>query len=479
MRLEELKNEMPEVPDFIHTMICEEVENQIGKSKVVSMKKKRISHWNMGRIAAAAAICILGTSTIAYAGTKVYHLFSEREGNYGVVIGIEADEDGENYSIPAKIHEVSVEAGYMPAGLEWYEEGVKLHFSDADQDGGISILTDLLGTDEIDSLVHDRYVVESEKRMFGEHEGIYLKVDDVMETYDQRIYLFFPEEYRVLTLVISGDIAKEEVVKFAENITLKEEPTMIHTANMPRWGEEPEEEVTGEEIDLSIEQNEMLVRLIGESFPMISSVEDENGDLYLTDELHICVDEIRIEDDLSLIDDAALPDVWKHAAGADGKLLPNHITYYKANDGATALAEAVSERTVDQKLVYVNVSYTNQSDKDMKNLLYLGALNTYELRNHRYIPYDSREGSGEGYDFSRCDGVAQCSEMTYYDTNNGYGNGGNYISVLKPGETKQVKMAWILNEDELEEAYLDFSAGIGSSDYTANVKKYGVVKVVQ
>lgn len=31
MRLEEIKKELPETPDFIHRMIVEEVENQLGK----------------------------------------------------------------------------------------------------------------------------------------------------------------------------------------------------------------------------------------------------------------------------------------------------------------------------------------------------------------------------------------------------------------------------------------------------------------
>ena len=31
MRLEEIKKELPETPDFIHRMILEEVENQLGE----------------------------------------------------------------------------------------------------------------------------------------------------------------------------------------------------------------------------------------------------------------------------------------------------------------------------------------------------------------------------------------------------------------------------------------------------------------
>lgn len=43
MRLEELKNEFPDIPDFVHDMIREEVEKQISVSNSIRMKKKRSS----------------------------------------------------------------------------------------------------------------------------------------------------------------------------------------------------------------------------------------------------------------------------------------------------------------------------------------------------------------------------------------------------------------------------------------------------
>ena len=42
MRLEEIKKELPETPDFIHRMIVEEIENQLGKKgTAVSIRTPR------------------------------------------------------------------------------------------------------------------------------------------------------------------------------------------------------------------------------------------------------------------------------------------------------------------------------------------------------------------------------------------------------------------------------------------------------
>ena len=40
MRLDELKNDFPDIPDFIHDMIQEEVEKQVNSSNITPMQKK-------------------------------------------------------------------------------------------------------------------------------------------------------------------------------------------------------------------------------------------------------------------------------------------------------------------------------------------------------------------------------------------------------------------------------------------------------
>ena len=52
MRLEDMKNNIPETPDFIHKMVQEEVNRQLQDTKVVSIKKRK---WNKMQVAATAS----------------------------------------------------------------------------------------------------------------------------------------------------------------------------------------------------------------------------------------------------------------------------------------------------------------------------------------------------------------------------------------------------------------------------------------
>lgn len=47
----------------------------------------------------------------------------------------------------------------------------------------------------------------------------------------------------------------------------------------------------------------------------------------------------------------------------------------------------------------------------------------------------STEQAGDGYDYISWTGVAKTGEMVYYSVSENYGNGGNYISSIKPGES--------------------------------------------
>nr|WP_317364258.1 hypothetical protein [uncultured Blautia sp.] len=89
MRLEEIKKELPETPDFIHRMMVEEVENQLGKKdtavSIRTLRKKR--KWSPARAAAVAALCALGFSTVAYAGYQLYTMYVENRGNMGFLRG--------------------------------------------------------------------------------------------------------------------------------------------------------------------------------------------------------------------------------------------------------------------------------------------------------------------------------------------------------------------------------------------------------
>ena len=99
----------------------------------------------------------------------------------------------------------------------------------------------------------------------------------------------------------------------------------------------------------------------------------------------------------------------------------------------------------------------------------------------------SLEGKGEmteieaekKTDYSDLYRAVHTSEMTYYSVSENYGNGGNYISSLKPGESKQVNMAWIVNENELDHIYLNLNGEGGAYQFSDSTIKTGLVDICQ
>ena len=62
MRLEDMKNDIPETPDFIHNMIQNEVVKQLADNKVANLRRRK--RWTAPKVAAVAAACALAVSTI-------------------------------------------------------------------------------------------------------------------------------------------------------------------------------------------------------------------------------------------------------------------------------------------------------------------------------------------------------------------------------------------------------------------------------
>lgn len=479
MRLDELKNDFPDIPDFVHDMIQEEVEKQVNSSNITPIQRKSKFNRSISRVAAAAAVCIIATSTVAYAGTKLYHMYLEKQGNYGTLTTIKSDENSEDVKLPKEIHEISVTSNYIPKGMEWIAEGYKLGYKDTLDIAGITVDTVLMDKKSLDKSLLDRNVIESENHVFGSYDGIYLKYNTINgeNSFDQRIYLLCPEEYRVLTLYIGNTISKEEAYKFAENLVITEEDEMIKTADMTTWSDNIDSTVYADKIAL-VTNGQLPVRQIGEAFNLDSYAKDNNGNNITTDKVTACVDKVQITDNLQLLDSDKIPKAWKTAVDANGKLVQNHLSYIKKGDGVNNLDSVVREENMDQKLLFLTVTYTNISEEELNHMLYLGTLIALSKQDDgTYTVYMPGTEAGEDYDYYTSDSVAKTAEMTYCSVQDDYGQGKNYIPSLKPGESVQVNMAWIVNEKDIKNLYLNLNGTGGCYEITENMCHTGVVYV--
>lgn len=170
---------------------------------------------------------------------------------------------------------------------------------------------------------------------------------------------------------------------------------------------------------------------------------------------------------------------WTDAVGTDGNLVNNTLSYIKFGNGIDSVDEIVKTESVKQKLVYATVTYTNKSDEEINHMLYIGTLLLMDHEDGSYQIYDPTEQSGDDYDRVIWDGVARTAEMTYNSISEDYGNGGNYISSLKPGESIQVNMAWIVNENDLNNMYLSLNGDGATYEFSDSMLKTGLVDIYQ
>lgn len=428
MRLEDMKNDIPETPDFIHNMIQNEVAKQLADNKVANLRRRK--RWTAPKVAAVAAACALAVSTAVYAGVNLYHWFLEKQGSYGVSVKIDAGDAAKKTVLPDEVPEVDL---------------------------------------------------DSEERTFGKYQGIYLKYNSITENgaLNQRIYLVCPDLYRVLMIYIGDDVSKDEAIKVAENLVIEGNTTMVKTAGLPTWSGEMISEKTeddNDEISTSVNEKKLPIYQIGDTFDLDVIGENTNGE-YLEKTISAKVDSVQISDDLQLLDPDKIPQEWAEAIDADGKLSTNTLNYVKSGDGIDSLDEIVKSEEVNQKLVYVTVTYTNHSNEEIDHMLYLGALLTLTKENGKVQLYIPTEQAGDGYDYISWDGVAKTGGMVYYSVSENYGNGGNYISSIKPGESVQLNMAWIVNESDLKNLYLNVTGDGASYEFSEYILKKGLVDI--
>ena len=485
MRLEDLKKEMPDTPDFIHQMIQEEVGKQVGNTGVavsIASKRAQKKRWSVLRVAAAAVVCVLAVSTAAYGAYRIYHISLEKQGTYRVGIEIAEDHGTVQMEMPEEIPEIAIGTSYIPEGMEWSDES-HLAYPETPWNGGFSFSSVLLDGNDLGQALTETGIVEYEEETFGGFEGVYLRYQDLEQngTFNQRIYLLCPEEYRVLIIFIGDDVSKEDAVKVAENITVEEKDTMVETEYLLAWSDFLGETEDGDtyECVTTIAEDKLKVFGVGDTLQITASGEDENGEYISDKDVSVKVDSVVTADDLSLLDEAAVPDKWKNAVGEDGKLVNNTLSYIKRGDGVETLDEVVKTETVSQKLLFVTVTYQNNTKTPIYHMLYNGSLMLLNQTDGNYEIAGSADDSNGEYDDVSGDSVAMPYEMGYYSEKEEYGNGGNYISVLNAGEAVQVEMAWIVNESDLDRIYLNLSGEGGSVEFSEMVQKTGVVDIRQ
>lgn len=193
MRLEDMKDTFPKMPEDIKNMIEKEVAVQIksrqeesmdpentrqsGKTeekentKIIKYRKKKKDTVRRMLIASMAAALALATTVGA---GVVYQMHNEKVGKYGVKTKIEGQQTAETENPGAKTDYVELTTSYLPDGMVQTEEG-KYSFEDNYMEGGISMVVYRLPQDEKVDDLFSTDVAESEELEVGGRPAVYLE----------------------------------------------------------------------------------------------------------------------------------------------------------------------------------------------------------------------------------------------------------------------------------------------------------------
>lgn len=499
MRLEDIKDTFPKMPEDIKNMIENEVAVQIksrqeesmdpentrqsGKTeenaKIIKYRKKRKD--TVRRMLVASMAAALALATTVGAGV-VYQMHNEKVGKYGVKTKIEGQQTAETENLGAKTDYVELTTSYLPDGMVQTEEG-KYSFEDNYMEGGISMVVYRLPQNEkVDDLLSTD-VAESEELEVGGRPAVYL---EKVSSAAKKLYVIYAEHGYMLEMFAFPDVTKDEMIRIAEGLTVvpSEKTEGNCVMQLCDWNQTEEAEEKGEPVDsdsdreISFDKTKMEnTHAIGESINMEHAGIDNMPGLTAT------VTSVELSDNSSILADGMLDADAMKAFDAEGNLLPMKLEYIKSGDGINTTDEVVETETLPQKIVYATVKYENNGTETLHDIMYNGGIAFLEEKGSQmqfadYFLLSDEEKASIGCDYRELERVGFSQEVYLSDVTGGERNN-NYINELKPGESVTIHFAFKIPEEKLGEMYLTLSSTGGVYSYDETSLAVGYVDIRQ
>ena len=513
MRLEDMREQFPKMPESMKRMIEQEVAVQIGQEKendnpkVVTYKKRKKK--NMAhRMLVASMVAALALATTVCAGVA-YQMHNQKVGKYGLKTQIEgpqtaaestenmADQTTEERAGKAAEY-VRLETSYLPKGMVQSEEG-KFSFEDNYMQGGVSMIVYQLTPEKTIADIENTGIAVSEETSIGGRPAVYMETapaeGDSAEnsstegtanenTTGAKIYMIYAEHNYLLEMFIFPDVTKEEAFQIAEgvSITPTEETSGENVMQVCSWNDMENEAGKGEP---ETDESETLMTFPKEKMKNIHLIGgeislDQNG-IEATPGLTAIVSDVTISDNISSLSENMLEDDTKAAFDTDGNLLPMKVEYLKSGDGINTVDEVVETKEIPMKIVSVTVDYKNNGKTALSNVMFNGgiALLAEYGENMQFDAYmNEKPGTGDIWDCVNEESIGFSQEVYLSDVHGGERHN-NYINTINPGETVTVRMAFKVPEEKLNEMYFTLSNYGGSHFYDETSLQLGYVDIRQ
>lgn len=441
-----------------------EVMNMAKHENITSIRPVKRSAKRVAALVAVAALLVTGAFA---AGSAVYKMHSEPVGEYGLNLMV-GFEDAEASVEPGATPILEVTPGWLPEGMALnVGETMKYSYAETPFQGGFSMHFWVLDTG---SNTFRQTVLNLESResiTINGHEAEYVTLQNVLEEdgvrYDQRLYIVYPEYNQVLCIYIGEDMDKDTAVKFAENLVFEATGEYYSEDMIDYHAEEyAENHVADVSADsdgkFSATASEMAgLHQIGESFEAREYVDGKWVPLTLK------VTDVTVSDD----DSGLSGERWENSDLAsrlneDGTAPTNTIRFVKIGDGVNSLDSVVAAKEEATKIVLATFEVTNTTDETLEHIHYYASYLTLEETADGYAIWKPAPEEDVEYDYVSMGKVSGDHRMLYESVADDYGNGGNYIPSLAPGETACVQVGFLVSESELDKLYLNLDGeGVG------------------
>lgn len=407
-------------------------------------KKKRVA-W-MIMIAA-----VLGMSVTAYAAVKHFILHEDLVGNGEYNLNISQEEDGKQVT---ERQPVRIIANYIPAGFisnnADYTEKYRIYPENGAEfaDSGITIWAE----PTTDKTIRMANVTDSEDTMIGTYEAKILTtfMEDGSTGYD--IVLLDQEAGYLFTIYgMNSGLALDELKKIGENLSYEivedAEPIALSEQNEEVMTEEPAVGITDENIFATGETTQDVVAK-DQNWMDILAEQGENESAAA--QVAYTVDSIQVTDKAPVLDleNGVATDMYQENIQDDGTIMMRKDTIAQLNE-ETGKVETITEEHA-RKFVLATVTLHNPTDTNITD--YFFAPNVYTL---------TKEQGG----YQRQMG-ASFNEPVYLGFTD-YSGKAAYRLDMAAGETRTVTLGYVVDEPEVEKAYLRFnSLGIGDDSGT-------------
>lgn len=411
----------PRIPDEeLNLKIIRKMEDE-------QMKKKHVFRT---AVVVAASVAVLGT--VGFAASKAYHAFADRTDTYEYTVNIGMESEGESTISPMKL-----ELTYVPEDLHYNEDGAyagKYKTDPPTEDRGLT--PTFMRMPEGGMEVAVDYTLDSKTWITASgNTAIFLERDKGWE----QLWIAFTDTEYVAQLYVNG-FTMDEVEKLADGATLVEAEELI-----PVWEAPEVDEVSVTEFELDEGTNVF----VGDQFAYAYA---EHTD--------ITIDSLSVRDDFSgITTDCIGQDCDYTGLVSDDGMIHRTYQYIKSGNGKDELDLVVKEEEVTEKVVVLEMTVTNTGDTEETNMNFSPML--VKCDEDSMLPMDVF--INEEYDYIAKSGEMYFgNEMFSFETNAAHTK--NNLDSLQPGESAKVKVAFLIDEKLLPDAYIQLTPGISEKE---------------